>query len=135
MKQKTIAQLKKTADKYFSLYIRLRDSDKYGWAECITCGVKKHYKQMQCGHFVSRKVNLLRYDELNCHTQCVGCNMFKAGEQYQYAKAIDLKYGDGTAETLHSQRHTTHKFTQAELESIIQDAKEQIKTYENNNHY
>lgn len=132
-KQKTISQLKKEADKHFSLYIRLRDSDEFGVGDCITCGDKKHYKQMQCGHFVSRKTNALRYDEENCNLQCVGCNMFKAGEQYQYSKALDIKYGEGTADRLFAQRFDSHKFTREELEEVIHDSKEQCKFYENHN--
>jgi hypothetical protein len=129
-KPKSVSQLKKDADKHFSIYVRMRDSDERGIGDCITCGVKKHWKTQQCGHFVSRKTNTLRYDEENCNLQCIGCNMFKAGEQYLYSKAIDLKYGDGTAERLHNQRFDTHKFTREELEEIIHDSKEQIKWYE-----
>jgi 5-methylcytosine-specific restriction endonuclease McrA len=124
-----VATLKKKADKYFSLYVRHRDSTD-GMAECITCGTKKPIKQMQAGHFVSRRVNALRFDEENVNAQCTGCNMFKAGEQYLYAKALDLKYGDGKAEELMNRRHETHKFTIQELEEIIADAKTQIKFYE-----
>ena len=129
MAKQTVSSLKKKADKYFSLYIRYRDS-KNGMAECITCGVEKPIKQMQNGHFVRRSVNLLRYDELNCNAQCVGCNMFKAGELYLYGKAIDEKYGNGTADRLQAKRFDTHKLTIAELENIINNAKEQIKQYE-----
>ena len=132
-KKESVASLKRKADKYFSLYIRLRDSDEFGVGDCITCGDKKHYKQMQCGHFVSRKTNALRYDEENCNLQCVGCNMFKAGEQYQYSKALDLKYGEGTADRLFAQRFDSHKFTREELEEVIHDSKEQCKFYENHN--
>lgn len=67
------------------------------------------------------------------HHNCTGCNMFKQGEQYLYAKAIDQKYGDGVAEDLMNQRHGTHKFTLGELEQIIEDCKTQIKWYEENN--
>ena len=132
-KRKSVSQLKKLADQKFSQAVRLRDSDKYGNAPCITCGVVKPWKQMQAGHFVSRKVSLLRYDDENVNAQCVGCNMFKAGEQYAYSIALDKKYGGGTAEKLWNQRHSVHKFTATELESIIEEAKEQIKFYEANN--
>lgn len=111
----------------------MRDADQYGIAECITCGEKKHWKNLQCGHFVSRKVNVLRFDEENTNAQCVGCNMFKSGEQYAYSKALDMKYGDGTAERLWAQRFDTHKFTITELEEIIHDRKEQISFYERDN--
>lgn len=131
-KKKSVAQLKKEADKWVSQAVRLRDSELVEGeyiAECITCGVKKHWKQMQCGHFVSRKVSTLRYDEINIHAQCVGCNMFKAGEQYAYAKAVDKLYGDGTADALFARRTETHKFTVEELEQIISDSKAQVRFY------
>lgn len=133
MKKKGVAQLKKDADKYFSLCVRYRDGEyKRGeWmVECITCHTEKPLKQMQAGHFVSRKVSSLRYDEENVNAQCPGCNVFKYGEQYLYSKEIDLKYGTGKADELMSRRHETHKFTIPELEEIIHDAKEQIKFYE-----
>ena len=127
---KSVAQLKKLADKYHSIYVRLRDSDDNSMVACITCPLVKHWKLMQCGHFVSRRVNSLRYDDENTNGQCVGDNMFKSGEQYAYSKALDLKYGDGTAEKLWTQRFDTHKFTREELEEIIADRKEQIKWLE-----
>ena len=133
LKPKQVSKLKKEADKVFSRYVRYRDGEfKRGqWlVECITCGVEKPIAQMQLGHFVSRRVNALRYDEENCNAQCTGCNMFKQGEQYLYAKALDLKYGDGKAEELMSRRFETHKLTIPELEEIMHDAKEQIKFYE-----
>lgn len=55
--------------------------------------------------------------------------MFKSGEQYLYSKALDMKYGDGTAERLHAQRFTSHKLSRPELEEIIHDRKEQIAFY------
>ncbi len=133
MKKVSVAKLKKEADKWHSKYVRYRDGEYMNgeWiTECITCGVKKPISQMQCGHFVSRSKNVLRYDEMNTNAQCVGCNMFKAGEQYLYSKALDLKYGDGTADALMARRHETHKLTITELEEVIHDAKEQIKWYE-----
>lgn len=129
-KEKSVAQLKKEADRVHSIYVRLRDSNDEGVGECITCNISVHWKKAHCGHFVSRKVNLLRFDEENTNLQCVGCNLFKSGEQYLYSKALDMKYGDDTAEKLHNQRFATHKFTKEELEEIIHDRKEQIKWLE-----
>ena len=131
-KVKSISQLKKDADKYFSIYVRLRDSEN-GICTCITCGKQGHWKTMQAGHFVSRKVSLLRFSDENVNAQDVGCNVFKHGEQYLYSKALDMKYGDGTADRLFAQRFSTHKFTKEELETIIKDAKEFIGWYESHN--
>ena len=98
---KSISKLKKELDKWFSLFIRLRDATDEGMVQCFTCGVVKHYKLgMQCGHFQSRSFLATRFDEENCQPQCVGCNMFKQGEQYKFSIALDSKYGEGTAEEL-----------------------------------
>lgn len=129
MKKKTTSQLKKQADKIFSMAIRLRDSDEAGRAKCITCPTVKHWKDMHCGHFVKRSVNLLRYDYENCNAQCPQCNVYKYGEQYAYSKALDDKYGAGTADKLMDQRFTSHKFTTEELEDIISTAQEEVKFY------
>lgn len=130
MKRQGVASLKKKADKFFSLYVRYRDSDQDGLVQCITCSVRKPVKEMQAGHFVSRTKGVLRYDEQNVNGQCVGCNMFKQGEQFIYGKNIDKKYGDGTAEALMARRFESHKFTVPELEEIIEKSKEYIKDYE-----
>ena len=82
---KTISKLKKELDTIFSLYIRLRESEE-GLVQCFTCHKVSHYKSgMQNGHFQSRKHLATRWDEENCQVQCVGCNMFKAGEQYRFS--------------------------------------------------
>ena len=129
---KSVTQLKKEADKYFSKYIRYRDSEG-GLSECITCSIKLPPKQMQAGHFVSRGKNILRYDDENVNAQCLGCNMFKSGEQYLYSIALDKKYGDGTAQKLMAQRHEIKQFKTYELQEIIDNAKEFISWYESHN--
>lgn len=84
---------------------------------------------MQNGHFVSRGASALRYDEQNCNAQCVGCNMFKSGEQYLYSVALDNKYGDGTAAKLMARRREIHRFSHEELEKIITDSTEALQAY------
>jgi hypothetical protein len=96
-----IKTLKTKLDNIFSLYIRLRDATDEGLVQCFTCGNVNNYKVgMQNGHFMSRKFMATRYDEQNCQVQCVGCNMFKSGEQFKFSLALDSKYGKGTAEDL-----------------------------------
>ena len=124
---KSISKLKKELDKYFSLYIRLRDSHN-GLVQCFTCGVVKHYKKgMQCGHFQSRRFMATRYDEKNCSAQCVACNMFRAGEQYRFALAIDAKYGEGTAEDLQYKARQIQKFARSDYEDKLTYYKEAVK--------
>ena len=119
--KKTISKLKKELDKWFSLYIRLREANEYGMCQCFTCGKVGHYKTggMQNGHFQSRKHLSTRFDEDNCQVQCVACNMFRQGEQFKFGINLDAKYGEGTAEELQFLARTTLKISRVEYEEKI----------------
>ena len=124
---KTISKLKKELDTIFSLYIRLRESEE-GLVQCFTCGKVSHYKSgMQNGHFQSRKHLSTRWSETNCQVQCVGCNMFKAGEQYKFSIALDSKYGEGTAEELELLARTIMKVSRIDYEGKISYYKELVE--------
>ena len=116
---KTISKLKKELDKWFSLFIRLRESEE-GLVQCFTCNKVSHYKSgMQNGHFQSRKHLATRWSETNCQVQCVGCNMFKSGEQYKFSIALDSKYGEGKAEELQLLARTIMKVSRIDYEDKI----------------
>jgi len=118
--KKTISKLKKELDKWFSLYIRLRDSNEYGMIQCFTCGVVREYKDgMQNGHFQSRKHMATRFDEENCQVQCIKCNMYSQGEQYKFGLALDKKYGAGKSEELEHLAKKTVKISAWKYEDEI----------------
>jgi len=128
-----LSKMKAKADKYFSLYIRYRDSEKRGGeyqASCITCEKWLPTKQMHAGHFQSRRYSSTRYDDENVNAQCAGCNTFNQGEQFKYSKAVDLKYGKGTADRLAKTAQKYHKLTIDELEQIVEEAKSNLLFYE-----
>ena len=125
---KTISKLKKELDTIFSLYIRLREATDEGLVQCFTCNKVSHYKSgMQNGHFQSRKHLSTRWSETNCQVQCVGCNMFKAGEQYKFSIALDSKYGEGTAEELELLARTIMKVSRIDYEEKISYYKELVE--------
>lgn len=101
-----MAQLKKTLDIVCSVYIRLRDK-----GICITCGVEKHWKEQQNGHFFSRQYLATRWDERNCNCQCVGCNVFRGGNMAIYSVKMLKKYGPKVIEELDRQRQKITKMT------------------------
>ena len=74
---------------------------------------------MQNGHFQSRSFLATRFDEENCQPQCVGCNMFKQGEQYKFAINLDAKYGEGKAEELEFLAKSVVKFSRIDYEDKI----------------
>jgi len=116
-KTKTISKLKKDLDTIFSIFIRLREANEFGYVQCFTCGKVAHYKTggMQNGHFMSRKNLSTRFSEDgNCEVQCIGCNIYRSGEQYLFSLRIDAKYGVGRAEELEHLSRTTLKISSAE---------------------
>ncbi len=115
MRKITISSLKKKADKTFSEWIRKRDN-----YVCFTCGKKGDKSSMQNGHYISRSINILRYSELNCHCQCIGCNVFQHGNIPEYAIRLQQKYGEDILQTLHKKKQEFHQFKKEELEDIIQ---------------
>jgi hypothetical protein len=125
--KKSLSKLKKDLDKWFSLYIRLRDSDDNGITKCFTCGKVDYYKKLQNGHFQSRRHNATRWDNKNCQVQCVKCNMYSQGEQYKFGLYIDLKYGKGTAEELEILSKQSYKVTRGEYEDFISYYKHIVK--------
>ena len=113
-------------DTVFSLYVRTKHS-KNGVCTCCTCGRKFEIKKIQAGHFQSRKHYSTRWDELNVHPQCPKCNVFSQGEQYEYAKFLDRTYGEGTAESLVEKARDLVKFSQYELEEMVQHYQHELR--------
>jgi 5-methylcytosine-specific restriction endonuclease McrA len=123
---KTISKLKKELDKWFSLFIRLRNASKDGIVECWTCGKTAHYKKMHAGHFQSRKHHATRWNEENVQVQCPKCNLFGQGEQYTFGKLIDVRIGEGKSEELQELSRTTVKYMRHEYEEMIMFYKEKV---------
>ena len=123
----TISKLKKKLDSLFSQYTRLRNADHLGRVKCFTCGVEKHWKEQQAGHFQSRSHHSTRWDEVNVQVQCIKCNMFRQGEQYKFGMYLDQKYGEGTAEELEIRSKTIVKLNRTDYEEAIERYKQKIK--------
>jgi hypothetical protein len=115
----TISKLKKELDKFFSLYIRLRDADYMGFVKCYTSGRLYHYKNIHAGHFISRKCLSTRWCEVNVQPQSAADNLFGQGEQYKFGKALDKKFGVGTAEKLQHKSREIQKFSRVDYEEKI----------------
>tara|TARA_R100000541_G_scaffold43553_1_gene50790 strand:+ start:518 stop:922 length:405 start_codon:yes stop_codon:yes gene_type:complete len=116
---KSISKLKKDLDKWFSLFIRLRDATDEGLVQCFTSGRVYHYKSIHAGHFMSRKRLATRWCESNVQPQSAADNLFGQGEQYKFGLHLDAKYGEGTAEELQIKSRNTLKMSRADYEEKI----------------
>ncbi|QDP49454.1 MAG: putative protein ninG [Prokaryotic dsDNA virus sp.] len=113
-------------DKVFSQYTRAKYMDDNGYIECYTCRIKFPFNKIQAGHFMSRKSYSTRWEEMNVMPQCIGCNMFKQGKQYEFGKRLDADFGDGTADEMLILSKKTKKFTTFELEEMIDSYLEKL---------
>lgn len=115
---KNISWYKKILWRWFSQYIRLRDSDENGICTCITCGRKHRWNggQIDAGHYIPKnKGNAIYFDEQDVNAQCKYCNKYLHGNIGSYIIAIDKKYGPGTATTLELKSREIKSFTIDEL--------------------
>jgi hypothetical protein len=112
-KLKSISYLKRKADKLFSVFIRVRDCN------CFTCGRWLDFNSRQNGHYISRNHLNTRYDEQNCNTQCVSCNVFKKGNMAMYALNLTDKYGAEILRDLDVRKRLSVANTREFLNDII----------------
>ena len=119
---------KKKADTYFSEFIRLRDSVN-GFAKCCTCG--KMVTEFDAGHFLSRRFEATRYDEKNVNAQCLKCNRFENGNQFEHSEFIDKKHGKGASLWILIKSKTVCKRSQNDYEHIANEYREKVKLLRN----
>jgi hypothetical protein len=114
-------------DEVFSKYIRLRGADYRGYNTCFTCGVSLPWKQLQCGHYISRQHLSLRFDPKNCFPQCFSCNCEKNGNIAEYKKKIIRNYGIVHLHYLTEKKNEIKQYSDFELDILISYYKKKIK--------
>jgi len=114
-------KLKKQLDDIFSLYIRERDN-----YTCITCGVTRETKVIQCGHLFSRTKNSTRWEEKNAHAQCEGCNKAHTIHWEKYRRKWIEIHGKEQYELLYAKYCQEKTFTVRDLEIVIQYYKNKL---------
>jgi len=132
-KVKPIGKLKEEAAELLQMLVRLKASDDQGYCSCVSCGITKHFKDMQGGHFIPRGNSATLLMEENIHPQCFGCNHF--GMKYhdaekQYTLHLIDTYGREIVDELISLKGQVHKWYRPDLEDQIQEFKAQIKIQE-----
>lgn len=124
----SLAKHKKKVWNLFSVAIRLRDSNEKGVCTCISCPRQGYYlnENIQAGHFQSRRFSSTLFDWENVNGQCQYCNIFLQGNQWDYGRKLDEKFGEGTADKLCNKRLDTFKIDRIYLEDIERECLELI---------
>lgn len=118
-------------DSAFSQYVRLDESDKNGIGTCITCGVKKHWSELQNCHFYSRSKLPTRWDVDNCHSGCYRCNVLLKGNYIEYTKYMIDSYGRPFVDELKVKADSCRKISTLQLKEMIDYYKKEVKALEN----
>ena len=109
-KKKSLSKLKKQLDQIYSQYIRQSSANKQGLARCYTCSKEADWKELQCGHFISRSSLATRFMEENTKVQCVGCNVFGSGRPVIFAERLQKEYGKDIIEKLYKEARKIVKY-------------------------
>jgi hypothetical protein len=75
---------------------------------------------------ISRRFEATRFDEKNANAQCLKCNRFENGNQYEHSIFIDQKWGEGTAEQILFKSKMLCKRSQADYEFIAEEFKNKL---------
>lgn len=119
---KTRGEYLRDAQKVFNQYIRARDES----LPCISCGVFGPRK-WDAGHYRSVGAHPeLRFNEDNCHAQCVPCNQHRSGNHIDYRIGLLMRIGDERVTRLEGP-HPPRKYTILELEAIRAEYKQKLK--------
>jgi len=134
-KGKSIASLLKSATTHFNKYIRYRDTDEYGYGNCISSGqsLRVPSSNAHAGHFFSGgKFPRLRFDEDNVHLQGKSDNYFNSGNELMYRIRLVEKIGEERVKRLEqiAMNKTPHKWDRFTLIEIIETYKEKSKELE-----
>lgn len=123
-KSQTLPRLKNKAQILFAEYIRLRDLDGQDYFKCISCGQIKPKDQLNAGHYYSvGQYDGLRYDDDNCHGQCLYCNKYLRGNLIEYTRNLPLKIGQKRFEDLQIRagyyKRNGHKWHRSDILCLI----------------
>ena len=132
----TTDKLKKQLYQLVQKYARLRDSDIYGYWNCISCGRRVHYTKADWWHYISRRFMISAFDTDNIHLQCKTCNKPKWlwGKNWNiecYRPKLIEKIWLWKVLKLENDKNTIKNWSIAELEKLIKSYSAKNKRLKN----
>lgn len=124
-KLKSIQQLIKEARIPFQKWIRKRDEDK----SCVSCGTQKT-TIWDAGHYYKAELySGLIFDEDNVHKQCRKCNSYLGGNEREYKKGLEKRYGKDFVLKLEQKAVNlrSRKYTREELINIKRKYQQKLR--------
>ncbi len=94
------SNIKKVCLQNFQRLRRLEEANVDGLEKCISCGKILLWKEMQGGHFISRRVEATCIEHDNVWPQCASCNCYKNGNYSKYRYNLVKKIGEDRVKRL-----------------------------------
>ena len=113
--------------------VRLKAADNNGFCTCVTSGVRKHWKEMQGGHFIERGKLGTKLMEENIHPQTPYENQYgmqRTTTVLKYRQYMVDMYGEDFVEEMLEISRQVKKYTKAEALEIHADLKALVKEQE-----
>jgi endo-1,4-beta-mannosidase len=137
MKKKTLAKVVEDCAVALQKVVRMKAAiaeNLDGYVTCVSCGVKKHWKELDAGHYFSRGDKSVKLMEENIHPQCKGCNIRMSHGDTKvvsaYRRYMVEMYGEDFLNYMEALAHKPAKFDRAEIEDLTKTLKAQIKQYQ-----
>ena len=115
----------KLVSKFVRLTAAVKENDN-GHVHCVTCGERKHYKQLQAGHFIPGRYNAIIFETRGIHPQCYHCNVGLKGNPRKYDEWMRKNMGDKVVEELDALAKDTRQFFIPELLGMIGEYKKKV---------
>ena len=131
MKTKSTKSLRNKLWKLVSEYVRRKDCDENGYTVCYTCGNRKHWKELDCGHYIHK--DCLDFEVNNLHPQCTVCNRHWHGRLDVYGENLRKEIGEEEISLMRRRSKQVKKFAIQELEEMIETYKQTLKDMNSKN--
>jgi hypothetical protein len=122
---------KNTAWKWFSVFVRTRDSiattGTTTHAQCITCGKVYPINELDAGHAIAGRSNAILFNEDLCHAQCRRCNRMGGGELQAYKRILVEKHGQEKWDMWEASKRHHVEYTQFDYEQMAKSYRKRTK--------
>lgn len=117
----SLSELKEIAWKLFSEKVRRGEADSRGYVKCVSCGITKHWKEGDAGHWpsIAGRNNSILFEKRGVHFQCKQCNIFKSGNPLGYDEYMKKRYGRKVMDELIKLKRQTVKYDKLDYIEMI----------------
>ena len=125
--KKTLSKfLEDRLDHWFSIYTRIKDANENGQVQCVITKRWFHWRDLDCGHFITRNHFATRWEKDNAWPQSQQSNRFAGGQQFEMGLYIDQVTYKGRGEELVRQSNEKGPDSFRRIEMLI-ELKEETK--------